>query len=177
MPVGDPPGGLARQVDPGAATEAEVLRLLDERVLGLDVGLVRAVLLPEPEPDAVEERVAGELQRLVEADEPVRRRLVVLEPAVAHLEPRRAVEAVGGAEAVVEGADAHDRLPGRARRELALGGPAEQGQPAFSSYSASSCFWETPPTQTSGSYVGWLAIATIRPVLASMTIAAPLSAT
>ncbi len=34
-----------------------------------------------------------------------------------------------------------------------------------------------PPTQTSGSYVGWLAIATIRPVLASMTTAAPESAT
>ena len=34
-----------------------------------------------------------------------------------------------------------------------------------------------PPTQTDGSYVGWLAIATIRPVFASMTIAAPESAT
>ena len=33
-----------------------------------------------------------------------------------------------------------------------------------------------PPDQTSGSYVGWLAIATTRPVLASSTTAAPLSA-
>ena len=34
-----------------------------------------------------------------------------------------------------------------------------------------------PPTHTFGSYVGWLAIATIRPVLASITTAAPESAT
>jgi hypothetical protein len=34
-----------------------------------------------------------------------------------------------------------------------------------------------PPTQTDGSYVGWLAIATTRPVLASITTTAPESAT
>jgi hypothetical protein len=34
-----------------------------------------------------------------------------------------------------------------------------------------------PPTHTSGSYVGWLAMATMRPVSTSMTIDAPASAT
>ena len=33
-----------------------------------------------------------------------------------------------------------------------------------------------PPDHTVGSYVGWLAIATTRPVFASITTAAPLSA-
>ena len=50
------------------------------------------------------------------------------------------------------------------------------GLPARSEYSALSCFLLTPPTQTEGSYVGWLAIATIRPVSASITTTAPESA-
>ena len=33
-----------------------------------------------------------------------------------------------------------------------------------------------PPTQTEGSYVGWLAIEMIRPVFASITTTAPESA-
>jgi hypothetical protein len=33
-----------------------------------------------------------------------------------------------------------------------------------------------PPTHVAGSYVGWLAIATIRPVSTSMTTTAPASA-
>jgi hypothetical protein len=50
------------------------------------------------------------------------------------------------------------------------------GVPAFAEYSRLSCFLEMPPTHTEGSYVGWLAIATIRPVSASITTAAPESA-
>ena len=50
------------------------------------------------------------------------------------------------------------------------------GSPAFSEYSALSCFLLMPPTHTAGSYVGWLAIATTRPVLASITTTAPESA-
>src|SRR6478735_748621 len=126
LAVGDPAAGLAGQVDAGPGAEAEVLRLGDERVLRVDVLRVGAVLLPVAQADAVEERVAGELERPVEADHPVGRRLVVLEPAGADLQARGAVQARVGAEAVVERADGHDRLPGRAGRELALRGPAEQ---------------------------------------------------
>jgi hypothetical protein len=41
---------------------------------------------------------------------------------------------------------------------------------------ASYCFWLMPPTQMLGLYDGAEAIATIRPVLTSMTTAAPESA-
>ncbi len=51
------------------------------------------------------------------------------------------------------------------------------GVPAFVEYSRRSCFSLMPPTHTEGSYVGWLAMATIRPVSASSTTAAPESAT
>ena len=51
-----------------------------------------------------------------------------------------------------------------------------RGLSAFVAYSALSCFLVIPPTQTEGSYVGWLAIATTRPVVASSTTTAPESA-
>ena len=51
------------------------------------------------------------------------------------------------------------------------------GLPDFFEYSAFSCFFVMPPTQTAGSYVGSLAIATTLPSFASSTTTAPLSAT
>src|SRR6478735_10698659 len=126
LPVGDPAAGLTRQVDTGLLAEPEVLGLGDQRVLRLHVRRVRAVLLPELEPDPVEERVAGQLERPVEADRAVRLGLVVLEPAVADLQARGAVQPGVGGEPVVERTDRHDRLPRRPRRELTLAGPAQQ---------------------------------------------------
>ena len=68
VPVGDPAARLPRQVDAGLLAEAEVLRALDQRVLGVDVLRVGAVAVPEAQPDAVEEGVAGVLQGLREVD-------------------------------------------------------------------------------------------------------------
>ena len=64
---------------PVSLAEAEHLGHLDQRVLGVHVGDVGAVLLPEVVADPVEEGVAGDLERLVEADEAVGAGLVVLE--------------------------------------------------------------------------------------------------
>src|SRR3712207_8409703 len=63
-PVGDPARRLAGDVDAGARAEAEGLRLLDQRVLGVDVGHVGPELLPEVVADAVErsEEHTSELQ-------------------------------------------------------------------------------------------------------------------
>ena len=120
MPVGDPARGLSRHVDPGRSAEPEGLGLLDQGVTRVDVGGVLAEQRPEVVADAVEERVAGDLQGLGEVDHPVGLRLVVVEQAVADLEARGAVQAGARAVAVVERPDGHERLPGRARGELAL---------------------------------------------------------
>ena len=126
LPVGDPAAGLAREVDAGLLAEAELLGLLDQRVLGVDVVDVGAVLLPEVVADPVEEGVAGDLERLLEADVAVGAGLVVLEVAVADLEATRSRSARCLAVAVAERAGGHERLPGGAGGELSLGGAREQ---------------------------------------------------
>jgi hypothetical protein len=81
--------------------------------------------------DAVEERVAGDLSAF-EVDHAVALGLVVLEGTVADLDRGRAVELGVGGEAVGQRTDRHDRLPGRAGRELALHRARQQRVPAFS---------------------------------------------
>ena len=81
--------------------------------------------------DAVEEGVAGDLERAVEADRAVGAGLIVLEDPVADGEAGGAVEAGVGAEAVGHRARRHERLPGRAGRELPLHRATEQRGPGL----------------------------------------------
>ncbi len=111
---------------PGLLAEAEHLRGAHQRVAGLDVVDVAAESGPVAVADAVEEGVARDLERLVEADVAVGAGLVVLEGPVADLERRGAVQPGVEVVAVRQRPRAHDRLPRRAGGELSLGGAEEK---------------------------------------------------
>ncbi len=59
LPVRDPAGRLAGQVDPGCLAEPEALGHLDQRVADVDVAGVAALAQPQGVGDLVEEGVAG----------------------------------------------------------------------------------------------------------------------
>src|SRR5699024_75159 len=125
--IGDPAVGLTREVDSGFVAQAELACHVGEYGVGIGARGRAAGLEPQRVPDTVEERVARDLQRLVETDHPVRLGLVVLEGLIAYLEGVRAVQSGVGAEPVRERPGRHHRFPGRTGRQLRLRRPRQQG--------------------------------------------------
>ena len=126
LAVGDPAGDLVGQVDAGLLAEAELVGGLVEPVLGVLLGLDAAVLLPLLVREAVEDGVAGDLQRAAEADGAVALGLEVLEDLAADgVRAGAGVAAVEGVAGVDRGRGGDD-LEDRAGGGLALDGPVQQ---------------------------------------------------